>query len=152
MQGISYEKMANIVEEYVHFLTRKYPYWNRTLGADHFFVTCHDVGVRATSRLAYLVKNAIRVVCSPSYNGSFIPHKDVAMPQILQPFPLPPGGNDIENRLASLKPSTNRSFLRVLSRQQQVLNHLLQVQNAFGLLGWTSELKNQSVIGSVVGE
>ncbi|KAF2607265.1 hypothetical protein F2Q68_00045858 [Brassica cretica] len=32
---------------YVDGLIAKYPYWNRTLGADHFFVTCHDVGARA---------------------------------------------------------------------------------------------------------
>ncbi|KAG0617273.1 hypothetical protein M758_5G177800 [Ceratodon purpureus] len=97
-KGISYEKMADIVMAYVESLIIKYPYWNRTLGADHFFVTCHDVGVRATAKVANLVKNSIRVVCSPSYNGSFIPHKDVALPQVLQPFPLPAGGDDISQR------------------------------------------------------
>ncbi|XP_024537844.1 probable glycosyltransferase At5g20260, partial [Selaginella moellendorffii] len=97
-KGISYEKMADIVQEYVEGLIVKYPYWNRTLGADHFFVTCHDVGARATNKVANLVKNSIRVVCSPSYNGDFIPHKDIAMPQVLQPFALPRGGNDVRNR------------------------------------------------------
>lgn len=63
-----------------------------------FFVTCHDVGVRATENVTLLVKNSIRVVCSPSYNVGFIPHKDVALPQVLQPFALPQGGDDIENR------------------------------------------------------
>ncbi|KAL6518599.1 hypothetical protein OROGR_019101 [Orobanche gracilis] len=97
-KGISYENMTIIVQNYVESLMFKYPYWNRTLGADHFFVTCHDVGVRATEGLPNLVKNSIRVVCSPSYDVGFIPHKDVALPQILQPFALPAGGNDIENR------------------------------------------------------
>ncbi|KAL3630148.1 hypothetical protein CASFOL_023132 [Castilleja foliolosa] len=97
-QGISYENMTIIVQNYVESLMIKYPYWNRTLGTDHFFVTCHDVGVRATEGLPNLVKNSIRVVCSPSYDVGFIPHKDVALPQILQPFALPSGGNDIENR------------------------------------------------------
>lgn len=46
-----------------------------------------------------MVKNSIRVVCSPSYNVDFIPHKDIALPQVLQPFALPEGGNDVENRL-----------------------------------------------------
>lgn len=99
MQGTSYENMTIIVKDYVDSLISKYPYWNRTLGADHFFVTCHDVGVRATEGVPFLVKNAIRVVCSPSYDVSFIPHKDVGLPQVLQPFALPRGGNDIENRL-----------------------------------------------------
>ena len=88
-----------IVKDYVEGLINKYPYWNRTLGADHFFVTCHDVGVRAFEGLPFMVKNSIRVVCSPSYNVDFIPHKDIALPQVLQPFALPEGGNDIENRL-----------------------------------------------------
>jgi len=98
VQGTSYENMTIIVQNYVESLARKYPYWNRTLGADHFFVTCHDVGVRATEGLPLLVKNAIRVVCSPSYDVGYIPHKDVALPQVLQPFALPGGGNDIQNR------------------------------------------------------
>jgi hypothetical protein len=97
-KGTSYENMTIIVQNYVEGLIHKYPYWNRTLGADHFFVTCHDVGVRATEGLPFLVKNSIRAVCSPSYDVGFIPHKDVALPQVLQPFALPAGGNDIENR------------------------------------------------------
>ncbi|CAK7339645.1 unnamed protein product [Dovyalis caffra] len=97
-KGTSYENMTIIIENYVQSLIAKYPYWNRTLGADHFFVTCHDVGVRATEGVPLLVKNAIRVVCSPSYDVGFIPHKDVALPQVLQPFALPAGGNDLENR------------------------------------------------------
>uniref|UniRef100_A0A0A0L3G9 Exostosin GT47 domain-containing protein n=1 Tax=Cucumis sativus TaxID=3659 RepID=A0A0A0L3G9_CUCSA len=97
-KGTSYENMTVIVQNYVEGLISKYPYWNRTLGADHFFVTCHDVGVRASEGLPFLIKNAIRVVCSPSYDVGFIPHKDVALPQVLQPFALPAGGNDTENR------------------------------------------------------
>ncbi|KAM7529377.1 hypothetical protein LguiB_032787 [Lonicera macranthoides] len=97
-KGTSYENMTIIVQNYVDSLISKYPYWNRTLGADHFFVTCHDVGVRATEGVPLLVKNSIRAVCSPSYDVGFIPHKDVALPQVLQPFALPAGGNDIENR------------------------------------------------------
>lgn len=98
LQGTSYENMTIIVQNYVESLISKYPYWNRTLGSDHFFVTCHDVGVRATEGVPFLVKNSIRVVCSPSYDVGFIPHKDVALPQVLQPFALPAGGNDVENR------------------------------------------------------
>ncbi|EHA8592553.1 putative glycosyltransferase [Cocos nucifera] len=97
-KGISYENMTMIVQNYVEGLISKYPYWNRTLGVDHFLVTCHDVGVRAFEGLPFLVKNSIRVVCSPSYDVGYIPHKDVALPQILQPFALPAGGNDVENR------------------------------------------------------
>ncbi|KAM7523836.1 hypothetical protein LguiA_013738 [Lonicera macranthoides] len=103
-KGTSYENMTIIVQNYVDSLISKYPYWNRTLGADHFFVTCHDVGVRATEGVPLLVKNSIRAVCSPSYDVGFIPHKDVALPQVLQPFALPAGGNDIENSPLDLIP------------------------------------------------
>ncbi|XP_059650077.1 probable glycosyltransferase At5g03795 [Cornus florida] len=97
-KGVSHENMAIIVQNYVQNLTSKYPYWNRTLGADHFFVTCHDVGVRATKGHKLLEKNSIRVVCSASYDGGFVPHKDVALPHVMQPFTLRAGGNDKENR------------------------------------------------------
>ncbi|RYR50128.1 hypothetical protein Ahy_A07g036704 isoform A [Arachis hypogaea] len=109
-KGTSYDNMTIIVQNYVEGLIAKYPYWNRTLGADHFFVTCHDVGVRATEGLPFLIKNTIRAVCSPSYDVGFIPHKDVALPQVLQPFALPAGGNDIENSDANylIFPGMNR--------------------------------------------
>ncbi|KAF8783697.1 hypothetical protein HU200_000377 [Digitaria exilis] len=55
-------------------------------------------GLAGIEGLPFMVKNSIRVVCSPSYNVDFIPHKDIALPQVLQPFALPEGGNDIENR------------------------------------------------------
>jgi len=103
--------MTVIVKDYVEGLINKYPYWNRTLGADHFFVTCHDVGVRAFEGLPFMVKNSIRVVCSPSYNVDFIPHKDIALPQVLQPFALPEGGNDIENRLVFVQHRFHENLL-----------------------------------------
>ncbi|KAI3895844.1 hypothetical protein MKW98_025635 [Papaver atlanticum] len=117
-KGTSYANITIIVKNYVDSLILKYPYWNRTLGADHFFVTCHDVGVRATEGVPLLVKNSIRVVCSPSYDVGFIPHKDVALPQVLQPFALPAGGNDIQNRatLGFLAGHRNSKIRVVLAR------------------------------------
>ncbi|PHT59692.1 hypothetical protein CQW23_02055 [Capsicum baccatum] len=66
--------------------------------ADHFLITCHDVGVRAIKGHSFLVKNTIRVMCFPRYDVRYIPQKDVALPQVLQLFALLTGGNDIENR------------------------------------------------------
>ncbi|XP_027338100.1 probable glycosyltransferase At5g03795 [Abrus precatorius] len=98
-RGLSNERMIDEVEKYVERLRSKYPYWNRTLGADHFFVTCHDIGAKATKGVLHLVKNSIRVVCSASYdNDDYIPHKDVTLPQVQLPFFHPPGGNDLKNR------------------------------------------------------
>ncbi|KAL3621004.1 hypothetical protein CASFOL_035916 [Castilleja foliolosa] len=85
----SYKKMTSIVGKHVERLIAMYPHWNRTLGADHFFLTCHEIDVGATEKVPFLVKNAIRVVCSPSYATGFIPHKDVSLPLVMQPFAMP---------------------------------------------------------------
>lgn len=98
LKGYKYRKMSETVSDYVQLLSEKYPYWNRTMGADHFFVVCQDVGVRATEGLPFLMKNSIRIVCSPSYVQGYVPHKDISLPHISQPFSLPARANDVQNR------------------------------------------------------
>ncbi|GAV69546.1 Exostosin domain-containing protein [Cephalotus follicularis] len=94
--------MTRTLDEYVHSIIVEYPYWNRTLGADHFFVTCHDMGSRTTEGVPTLVKNSIRVTCSSSYDDGYIPHKDVAFPQVVHPFAGPADRNkDLNNRTQS---------------------------------------------------
>ncbi|KAK9101208.1 hypothetical protein Scep_024638 [Stephania cephalantha] len=34
--------LAQYVKDYTLMIATKYPFWNRTSGADHFFVACHD--------------------------------------------------------------------------------------------------------------
>ncbi|GAV69547.1 Exostosin domain-containing protein [Cephalotus follicularis] len=94
------DNMTRTLDEYVHSIIVKYPYWNRTLGADHVFVTCRDIGLRATEGVPTLVKNSIRVMCSSSYDDvGYIPHKDVALPQVVHPFAGPADRNkDLNNR------------------------------------------------------
>ncbi|XP_002309856.3 probable glycosyltransferase At3g07620 [Populus trichocarpa] len=97
--GRSEDERAIAVEDFVKSLISKYPYWNRTLGADHFFVTCVDINVTATARIANLMKNSIKVMCTPSYNDEYVPHKDVSLPQRVPPLALTPAGNNITNRI-----------------------------------------------------
>lgn len=37
-----WSRMQNTVVDYVNVIAQKYPYWNRSLGADHFMLACHD--------------------------------------------------------------------------------------------------------------
>ncbi|KAJ7946792.1 Exostosin family protein [Quillaja saponaria] len=97
-KGLSYENMTSVVKNYVESLIIKFPYWNRTSGSDHFFVTCHDIGVNATKQVPFLVKNSIRGVCLPRYDSEYIPHKDFAVPQVLLPYTHPAGGSDLQQR------------------------------------------------------
>jgi len=34
--------LRHFVSDYVNVISSKYPFWNRTQGADHFMLACHD--------------------------------------------------------------------------------------------------------------
>ncbi|KAJ6419204.1 hypothetical protein OIU84_029339 [Salix udensis] len=61
-------------------------------------ISSHDFGSRATEEVPFLLKNAIQLVCSPSYDSNYIPQKDVALPRILELSLPPPHGYDMWNR------------------------------------------------------
>ena len=59
-----------------------YPYFNRSLGADHFYVCAHDLGASLLEASDPVFrKNMIAIVNTADYNDPFyVPHKDIAMP------------------------------------------------------------------------
>lgn len=75
--------LQSFIRDYISNISTKYPYWNRTGGADHFYVACHSIGRSAMAKAEEVKLNAIQVVCSSSY---FLPgyaaHKDASLPQV----------------------------------------------------------------------
>ena len=67
-----------MVEEVIHH----YPYWNASLGSDHFYICAHDVGTAVTTLTDRgLFKNAIALVnTADSSEEFFVPHKDISVP------------------------------------------------------------------------
>ncbi|XP_076903851.1 putative glycosyltransferase At5g03795 [Bidens hawaiensis] len=75
--------IQDYIKDYIYNVSHYYPYWNRTGGADHFYVACHSIGRVAINKAEEIKLNAIQVVCSSSYFlSAYVPHKDASLPQI----------------------------------------------------------------------
>lgn len=75
--------IPDFIRDYIFNISQKYPYWNRTGGADHFYVACHSIGRSAMDKANKVKFNSIQVVCSSSYfQYGYIAHKDACLPQI----------------------------------------------------------------------
>lgn len=80
--------IAEFVGDYLKKVSEKFGFWNRSNGADHFYVCCHSVGRDAASKFIGLHRNSVQVVCSSSYYQKFyVAHKDIALPQVWPRFP-----------------------------------------------------------------
>lgn len=47
-------KAPQMMQDAIHYISTHWPYWNRTDGADHFFVVPHDFGACFHYQVCYL--------------------------------------------------------------------------------------------------
>ncbi|KAM6585033.1 hypothetical protein CsatB_012035 [Cannabis sativa] len=145
-------RLQNIFEEYINTISHKYPYWNRSKGADHFMVGCHDWAPDVSKGYrADLFKNFIRVLCNANSSEGFEPIRDVCLPQtsllkgvagLPDPgFIRPPNNRSI---LAFFAGGVDHGFVRKELYKQwkgkhdeeiQVYNYLTNTENYNELMG-----------------
>ncbi|PWA50374.1 exostosin-like protein [Artemisia annua] len=142
-----FKRIQTIVEDYIGVIAEKYPYWNRSKGADHFFVSCHDWAPRVSFGNPKLFKNFIRVLCNANISEGFIPKRDVSMTEINAPLdniPKTSSGQSPYNRpILAFFAGANHGVVRQKLFQHwgnnsdndiQVYNHLPKNKNYTELL------------------
>ncbi|CAA7408724.1 unnamed protein product [Spirodela intermedia] len=113
--------MINYLRDYVATIAAKYPFWNRTGGADHFSVGCHDWASKLT---ALSMGDTIRAVCNADIAGVFELGKDVSITLTPVRNPRNPlqnvGGKPGRKRdtLAFFAGQTSHGYVRPLLLQQ----------------------------------
>ncbi|KAM4087380.1 hypothetical protein ACJW30_10G174000 [Castanea mollissima] len=76
----NHQNLIQHLKNYLDMISVKYPFWNRTGGADHFLVACHDWAPAETRE--YMAK-CIRALCNADVKEGFVLGKDVSLPETL---------------------------------------------------------------------
>ncbi|XP_022865337.1 probable glycosyltransferase At5g03795 isoform X1 [Olea europaea var. sylvestris] len=72
------KNMLQCLSNYVDVITTKHRFWNRTGGADHFLVACHDWAPAETRER---MGTCIRALCNADIKEGFKFGKDVSLPE-----------------------------------------------------------------------
>ncbi|XP_024020693.1 probable glycosyltransferase At5g03795 [Morus notabilis] len=70
--------LRQYLKEYSEKLAAKYPYWNRTGGADHFLVACHDWAPYETR---HHMERCMKALCNADVTSGFKIGRDVSFPE-----------------------------------------------------------------------
>ncbi|BAT81948.1 hypothetical protein LR48_Vigan07g208200 [Vigna angularis] len=74
----SHKNLIQYLHNYVEMIAGKYTFWNRTGGADHFLVGCHDW---APGETKVEMANCIRALCNADVKEGFVFGKDASLPE-----------------------------------------------------------------------
>ncbi|KAH0645198.1 hypothetical protein KY284_033082 [Solanum tuberosum] len=74
----SFDKLKAFLNNYLDLIKGRYPFWNRTQGADHFLVACHDWAPEETRRE---MANCIKSLCNADLREGFKFGKDASLPE-----------------------------------------------------------------------
>lgn len=74
----SHKNLIQYLHDYVDLIAARHSFWNRTGGADHFLVGCHDW---APSETKLRLANCIRSLCNADVKEGFVFGKDASLPE-----------------------------------------------------------------------
>ncbi|OIW19535.1 hypothetical protein TanjilG_06990 [Lupinus angustifolius] len=80
----SRDELMRVIVDYTNIIANRYPYWNRSIGADHFLASCHDWAPDVSRHESgkVLFKNMIRALCNANTSEEFNPEKDISIPEV----------------------------------------------------------------------
>ncbi|XP_028227007.1 probable glycosyltransferase At5g03795 isoform X1 [Glycine soja] len=95
----SSRNLIQYLKNYVDMIAGKHRFWNRTGGADHFLVACHD---GAPTETRQHMARCLRALCNADVKEGFVLGKDVSLPETyVRNAPKPTrnvGGNRVSKR------------------------------------------------------
>ncbi|CAH2079579.1 unnamed protein product [Thlaspi arvense] len=106
--------LADHLKEYVDLVARKYKFWNRTSGSDHFLVACHDWGNKLTKKH---MSNSVRALCNSNVAQGFRIGIDTALPVTYirsaeSPIEYRGGKDPLERKILAFFAGSMHGYLR----------------------------------------